>query len=150
MADAFDPRLSEDLRDALTHHGDATSREFYARLCARTLCTTRCGACGELAFPPRRVCAACVGAGVPGGRDMRWVELSGRGRLHSFSQNERALFFRKPDVIGLVDLEEGCGRILSRIAAPFESLRIGQALRVEFIELPGGLVLHQFRPHDEG
>jgi uncharacterized OB-fold protein len=150
MSGAFDPRLCEDLREALAHHGDATSREFYARLRARTLCTTRCDACGALAFPPRPVCAVCARASVQSGGALRWVELSGRGRLHAFSQNDRALFFRKPDVIGLVDLEEGCGRILSRIAAPFESLRIGQALRVEYIELPGGLVLHQFRPDGEG
>jgi hypothetical protein len=53
-------------------------------------------------------------------------------------------------VIGLVDLEEGCGRVLSRIAAPFQTLRIGQPLRVGFLDLPGGLVLHQFLPAEKG
>lgn len=77
---------------------------------------------------------------------MSWVDLSGRGTLHAFSQNHQALFFGKPDVIGLVDLEEGCGRILSRIDAPIETLRIDQPLVVDFLELPENLVLHQFRP----
>ena len=77
---------------------------------------------------------------------MTWIDLSGRGTLHAFSQNHRTLFFNKPDVIGLVDLEEGCGRILSRIDAPLQTLQIGQPLQIDFFDLPGGLVLHQFRP----
>lgn len=150
MDDSFDPRLCEILRDALEHHGDATSRAFYARLAGRRFSTTRCGDCGALSFPPRGHCAACAAADASRGRNVEWVDLCGRGRLHAFTQLERAFFFTKPDVIGLVDLEEGCGRILSRIVAPFESLQVGQPLRVDFLDLPGGLVLHQFLPRDEG
>ena len=36
------------------------------------------------------------------GRRVRWADLSGCGRLHGFTQLERAFFFTKPDVIGLV------------------------------------------------
>jgi len=146
MSGPFDPRLSEILRDALEHHGDAISRAFYARLGERRLSTTQCGDCGALSFPPRGHCPACASADASRGRNVRWADLSGRGRLHAFTQLERAYFFTKPDVIGLVDLEEGCGRVLSRIVAPIEGLRIGQPMRVDFLELPGGLVLHQFLP----
>jgi len=148
MSGVFDPRLCEILRDALAHHGDAISRAFYSRLAERRLSTTRCEECGALSFPPRGHCPACAAADASRGRRVRWADLSGRGTLHAFTQIERAFFFAKPDVIGLVDLEEGCGRILSRIAAPFESLRIGQHVRVDFLDLPGGLVLHQFRPDE--
>jgi len=149
MGSAFDPRLCDILREALEHHGDAISRTFYARLAERRLSTTGCEACGALSFPPRAHCPVCAADDATRGRDVRWVNLSGRGRLHAFTQLERAWFFTKPDVIGLVDLEEGCGRLLSRIAAPIERLRVGQRLRVDFLELPGGLTLHQFLPDGE-
>jgi len=150
MNDAFDPRLCEILRDALAHHGDAVSRTFHARLAERRFSTTRCEDCGAMSFPPRGHCADCAAADAARGRNVRWVDLSGRGRLHAFTQLDRAFFFAKPDVIGLVDLDEGCGRVLSRIVAPFETLRIGQPLRVGFLDLPGGLVLHQFLPAEKG
>lgn len=143
-----DPReaLWGTLAEALAHHGDETSRAFYARLRERRFSTTRCEACGALFFPPRPACPECSARDASRGGRIRWVDLSGRGTLHAFSQNHQALFFGKPDVIGLVDLEEGCGRVLSRIDAAFEDLRIGQPLRVDFLALPAGLILHQFRP----
>ncbi|MDP3936762.1 MAG: OB-fold domain-containing protein [Deltaproteobacteria bacterium] len=98
-----------------------------------------------LPAPPGLSRLLCEGR-VAGARRMEWVDLSGRGSLHAFSQNYQALFCPKPDLIGLVDLEEGCGRVLSRIDAPYDDLRIGQPLRMDFLELPGGLFLHQFLP----
>jgi uncharacterized OB-fold protein len=150
MADDPTAFLWRAIPEAISHHADEAARTFYARLRERRLSTTRCEACGALSFPPRTFCPPCLGADASRGGDMVWVDLSGRGSLHAFSQNHRALFFQKPDVIGLVDLEEGCGRILSRIDAPLETLRIGQRLRVDFLDLPGGLVLHQFRPENGG
>ena len=146
MAESMEAYLWETAGGALAYHGDETARTFYARLRERKLSTTRCDECGTLAFPPRAFCPACAGADASRGGALSWIDLCGRGTLHAFSQNHQAFFFAKPDVIGLVDLEEGCGRILSRIDAPISALQIGQPLVVDFVELPGGLVLHQFRP----
>ncbi|MFQ5456868.1 MAG: Zn-ribbon domain-containing OB-fold protein [Myxococcota bacterium] len=146
MTDDMTAYLWETVQSAIAHHCDETARTFYARLRERKLSTTRCDGCGTLSMPPRPFCPACAGADASRGGGMSWVDLSGRGTLHAFSQNHQALFFGKPDVIGLVDLEEGCGRILSRIDAPIETLRIDQPLVVDFLELSENLVLHQFRP----
>ena len=146
MSDGMAGHLWETVESALAYHCDETARTFYAKLRERRISTTRCDSCGTLSFPPRSVCATCSEGDASKGGAMTWVDLSGRGTLHAFSQNHQALFFRKPDVIGLVDLEEGCGRILSRIEAPISELRIGQALLVDFMELPGAVILHQFRP----
>ena len=150
MAESLSDFLWRALPEAISHHADEAARTFYARLRERRFSTTRCEACGALSFPPRIFCPVCVAADASRSGTMVWEDLSGRGSLHAFSQNHRALFFQKPDVIGLVDLEEGCGRILSRIDAPFVTLRIGQPVRLDFLDLPGGLVLHQFRPDEAG
>ena len=118
---------------------DGAARQFFEHLNHRQLMTTRCRSCGTLHYPPRAWCPNCLED------DLEWIELSGRGELAAFSTQEQGLRFRAPDVLGLVDLEEGV-RILSLIAAPYEELRIGQPLRVEFFEVQPGEVLHRFRP----
>lgn len=146
MSEGMAEYLWETVEGAFAYHCDETARTFYAKLRERRISTTRCDSCGLLSFPPRSVCPACSESDASRGGAVTWVDLSGRGTLHAFSQNHQALFFGKPDVIGLVDLEEGCGRLLSRIDAPIDQLRIGQPLVLDFMDLPGGLVLHQFRP----
>ena len=44
-----------------------------------------CRACGHLQHYPRAVCTACLSS------DLGWREVSGRGRIHSFTTVHRAL-----------------------------------------------------------
>jgi uncharacterized OB-fold protein len=118
---------------------DAIADRFFTELRGRRLMTTRCRACGSLRFPPRAWCPDCLS------EDLEWVELSGRGRLAAFSTQETAIRFRAPDVIGLVDLDDGV-RVLSHIAGRYEDLSIGDAVSVDFVEVEPGLVLHSFMP----
>jgi uncharacterized OB-fold protein len=114
------------------------AREFYRRLAGGRLATTRCASCGELRFPPRELCPRC-------GAPMQWEELSGRGTVHAFTQQERGLRFTAPDVVGVVDLEEGV-RVFGLLAAPFESLEVGQPVQAHPVADDGGLTLLVFRP----
>jgi len=116
---------------------DRVSERFFAELRGRRLATTRCRGCGSLRFPPRAWCPGCLS------EDLEWVTLSGRGRLAAFTTQETAFRFAAPDVIGLVDLDEGV-RVLSAIDGRYEDLSIGEAVSVEFIEVEPGLVLHRF------
>lgn len=50
-----------------------------------------------------------------------------------------------PDVIGMVELEEGV-RLLTRIIGRYEDLSIGDAVSVDFVEVEPGFALHQFVP----
>lgn len=118
---------------------EPTERQFFVHLKEHRLTTTRCPACGTLAFPPRPWCHVCLSP------DLEWIDLSGRGKLTAFSTKERGTRFNAPDVIGLVDLDEGV-RLLSRIVAPLDDLRLGQLVTVEFIDVGDGVVLHQFLP----
>jgi uncharacterized OB-fold protein len=113
------------------------AREFYRRLADGQLATTRCVACGDLRFPPRERCPAC-------GNATQWEELSGRGTVHAFTQQERGLRFTAPHVIGVVDLEEGV-RVFGLLEAPFESLEIGRPVQGDPVPHDGGLALLVFR-----
>jgi hypothetical protein len=114
---------------------DAAAARFFGALNERRLETTRCPEHGWL-YPPRLWCPVCMREDLP------WEELSGRGRLVAFSTQETSVRFRAPDVIGLVDLDEGV-RVLSHIAGRYEDLALGQRVRVDFIEMDGQ-TLHQF------
>lgn len=116
---------------------DTAAARFFDELRARRLSTTRCPDDGWL-YPPRLWCPVCMR------EDLEWAELSGRGTLAAFSTQETSVRFRAPDVIGLVDLDEGV-RVLSHVAGRYEDLRLGQRVRVDFVEADGD-VLHRFVP----
>src|SRR5262249_46081362 len=59
--------------------------EFYTRLAAGRLATTRCTACGRLAWPPRGFCGEC------GSDRFDWTDLSGFGTIHAFTVQEAGL-----------------------------------------------------------
>ena len=125
-----------DLKYVLRELGPV-GREFYRRLGRGELATTYCGACEELRFPPRERCPSCGGA-------QTWRSLSSRGRLYAFTQQEQGLRFLKPDVIGVVELEEGV-RVFGKVEAPLERLEIGQPVEVGFLEDEAGVTLLTFR-----
>jgi uncharacterized OB-fold protein len=121
---------------------DAAGARFFDELRARRLCFPRCTACRLTFVPPRTRCSQCLS------RDLRWVEAPRRGTLYAFTWQEMGLRFSKPDVLGIVELAlpEGPARILTRIDAPFTSLRVGMELELDFIDAGDQMVLHQFRP----
>jgi len=75
--------------------------EFYTRLAAGKLATTRCGACRRLAWPPRAFCAEC------GSDQFDWVDLSGGGTIHAFTIQEVGLpaGFVGPRVFAIVKVD---------------------------------------------
>ena len=89
---------------------------------------SRCRGCGESSFPPRADCAACMG------REFDFVEISGRGVLHSFTGIVAApsgFHSQAPYTLGLVDLAEG-GRALAGFGATIDeaSIAIGMSLQL--------------------
>lgn len=116
---------------------DRAARRFFEELNARRLATTRCPDDGWL-YPPRPWCPRCLR------EDLEWAELSGLGTLAAFSTQETAVRFRAPDVIGLVDLDEGV-RLLTHVAGRYEDLAIGMRVRLRWIDVDGQ-TLHSFAP----
>ncbi len=123
---------------------DTRLSKFYDRLREGRLSTTRCPKDGVLLWPPRTACPKCHS------EDLEWVDLPERGRVYAFSavlagaplgmENE------VPFPVGLVDLDGVALRLFGRIeGAPWTSLRVGQAVRVEAYDLNDGRVFYRFR-----
>lgn len=74
---------------------------------AKKLTGSRCTVCGTHYFPPRAHCISCASGPEP----TEPVELSGRGRLYSFTNLHLGPI--APCGVGYVDLEEGV-RVLAR------------------------------------
>lgn len=105
----------------------------------------RCRACEQHYFYPRPLCPHCLS------RDVEWVEVSGRGVLHTFVVNHRpARGFpaKGPYVIGIVELEEG-PKMMSNIVGVEPDpakLRCDMPLEVVFEEITEAITLPKFRP----
>lgn len=128
--------------DTKPYMQDRAAEEFFSRLERGEFQTTRCAGCGETHYPPRVVCPTCLE------EDMGWVDLPRQGTLLAFTQQADAIRCRKPDVLGLVELE-GIGNVVTRIDASFEELSIGIKVAFDTWTSPDGVVLHQFRPLGE-
>jgi uncharacterized OB-fold protein len=101
----------------------------------------RCTVCGTLRHPPGPGCASC------GSLEWDTLKATGRGTVYSYAVHHYPPIpgFEYPNLIGLIDLDEGV-RLISNIAGidPHD-VEIGMAVEV-FFEDFDGLVLPQFRP----
>jgi uncharacterized OB-fold protein len=104
--------------------------EFYARLGAGRLATTRCGECKRLAWPPRAFCAEC------GSDRFDWVDLSGAGTIHAFTIQEVGLpaGFQGPRVFAIVKLD-GLRVFSILVDADPAEVAIGRAVRLSPLKI---------------
>jgi uncharacterized protein len=110
--------------------------EFYARLGAGRLCTTRCAGCGAIAWPPRGFCGACASD------RFAWVELAGEGVIHGFTVQATGLpaGFDGPRVFAIVKVDGHRIFTIVRDADP-AAVAIGQRVRLAPLRVdddPGG------------
>jgi uncharacterized OB-fold protein len=127
-------------QQALKVFGHEGSAEHYRRLREeKQLYATQCDACGHTAYPSRSFCPACFGDQVS------WTPVGEGATLYAFTTQSRALRFMAPAVIGVVELPD-VGLIVSPIGAPIEELSLGQALKLEILDLGEELTIHQFVP----
>ena len=99
--------------------------EFYTRLGEGRLVTTRCGACGATAWPPRGFCGECASD------RLEWVDLPREGTLHAFTLQEAGLpaGFDAPRVFAIVKVD--VHRVFAALVdADPAALRIGARVRL--------------------
>jgi len=102
---------------------------------------TRCKDCGAVFFPPRSDCSKCLQS------NMEWFEVSGTGRLVSFSElTYGPVGFENdlPYIIALVDYADY--KVFGRIAkgTPYEDLKVGMGLKAVSNTLPNGQLNYVF------
>jgi uncharacterized OB-fold protein len=103
---------------------------------------TRCKDCGARFFPPRSDCSTCLQS------NMEWFEVSGAGRLMSFSELKYGPVGFEDDLpytIALVDY--GDFKVFGRIAKeiPYEDLKVGMELKSVSNTLPNSQLNYVFK-----
>ncbi len=115
---------------------------FWDGVAAGELRVQRCAACQTLRHPPSPACPHC--------QSLDWgaETVSGRGQLYSFVVMHYPEIppFDYPNVIALVELEEGTRLVSNLVGVSRHDVRIGMPVQVEFTEVEPGFHLHQFRP----
>jgi uncharacterized OB-fold protein/acyl dehydratase len=113
---------------------------------AHRLLIQHCTSCGRLRHPPLPACANC------GSLEWDTVEASGRGTLFSFVvvHYPQVAAFEYPLPIGLVELEEGTRVVANLGAVAPDDIKVGMALRAEFVDYDEELSLPLFVPAGAG
>lgn len=103
---------------------------------------TKCKDCGTIFFPPRADCYKCLDS------NMEWFEVSGTGKLLSYSKLEYAPVGFGDDLpysIALLDF--GGYKVFGRLAddLPEEDVEVGMQMKTVVNELPNGQVNYVFQ-----
>jgi uncharacterized OB-fold protein/acyl dehydratase len=128
-------------RPGITHDG----RFFWEGIERGKLLIQRCVSCGKLRHPPGPMCPACQSL------DWNTLEASGRGSVYSYvvAHHPPIPPFAYPNVIALVELEEGTRLVSNLVGVSREELKMGMPVVLEIAEVEEGVKLPQFRPAKE-
>ena len=102
---------------------------------------TRCKDCGLVFFPPRADCYQCLAS------NMEWIEISGTGKLVTYSKLEYAPIGFGDDLpYAIALLDYGDYKVFGRIAGnvPEEEIKIGMAMKTVPNPLPNGQINYVF------
>ena len=115
---------------------------FWEGVAEGRLLIQRCSACQRLRHPPGLMC--------PHRYSLDWdtLEACGRGRVYSFVVAHHPAIppFEPPNLIVLVELEEGTRLVSNLLGVDPAAAEIGMPVEVEFTRVDDDLVLPLFRP----
>ncbi len=103
---------------------------------------TRCNSCGADFFPPRADCAGCLSS------DMQWREVTGTGKLVSFSRLEFAPVGFDADLpYSIALLDYGDYQVFGRLDGDVDlaAVKIGMHMTTVVNELPNGQLNFVFK-----
>ncbi|WP_329339113.1 OB-fold domain-containing protein [Streptomyces sp. NBC_01352] len=118
---------------------------FWEGVRQHRLLIQRCTGCGTLRHPWLPGCTTC---GCP---DWDTVEASGEGTVYSYVVLHHPPFpaFDPPYAVALIELAEGVRMISNVVGVPYDKVRIGQSVLLEFQAYDDDLVLPVFRARGE-
>lgn len=121
----------------------AVSQPYWDAARDHRLVAPRCRACGTLFLYPRATCPSCLGA------DLDWEQLSGRGRVYTFTVVRQAAHpaftDEVPYVLAIVELDEGPRLLTNVVGCDPEAVRCDQRVEVDFDDA-GAVTVPKFRP----
>jgi uncharacterized OB-fold protein len=119
---------------------------FWEGVSRHQLLIQRCENCGTLRFPWLPGCNSC------GCLEWDTVEAAGEGTVYSYVVMHHPPFpaFDPPYAVGLVELAEGVRMISNVVGVPYDRVRIGMPVRLEFERVDEELELPVFRAVGRG
>ncbi len=102
---------------------------------------TRCKDCGMVFFPPRADCYRCLDS------NMEWMEISGTGKLVTYSKLEYAPIGFGDDLpYAIALLDYGDYKVFGRIGknVPENEITVGMAMKTVANTLPNGQINYVF------
>jgi uncharacterized protein len=122
---------------------DPVSEVFWSGAAEGRLMVQRCGSCGQYQYYPRALCLAC-------GSDPEWEEVSGRGRVYTFTvirQNGASAFRGEtPYVVAMIDLEEGARMMGNITGCPVDEVYVGMSVGAYAVQAEPGVGIVQWEP----
>jgi uncharacterized OB-fold protein len=103
---------------------------------------TKCKSCGLTFFPPRADCYKCLSS------NMDWFEISGNGKLLSFSKLEYGpVGFEKDLPYTIAILDYGDYKVFGRLAPHLKEsdVKVGMELKTVVNRLPNGQLNYVFQ-----
>ncbi|BBC34574.1 hypothetical protein SGFS_058680 [Streptomyces graminofaciens] len=118
---------------------------FWEGVGRHRLLIQRCADCATLRLPWLPGCNAC------GSPDWDTVEAGGEGVVYSYVVMHHPPFpaFDPPYAVGLIELVEGVRIVSNVIGVPYDKVRIGMPVRLEFVRYDDELQLPVFRASDD-
>ncbi|MFE6889991.1 bifunctional MaoC family dehydratase N-terminal/OB-fold nucleic acid binding domain-containing protein [Streptomyces sp. NPDC057694] len=142
-------RSSPRAKDKKTRPRPVVNRDnagFWDGVAQHKLLVQRCTGCATLRFPWLPGCNAC------GDQEWDTVEASGEGAVFSYVVMHHPPFpaFDPPYAVGLIELAEGVRIVSNVIGVPYDKVRIGLPVRLEFLRADEDLELPVFRVTEGG
>ncbi|MBN2124638.1 MAG: Zn-ribbon domain-containing OB-fold protein [Deltaproteobacteria bacterium] len=103
---------------------------------------TKCNKCGLVFFPPRADCYQCLSS------DMEWFEVSGTGKLLTYSKLEYGpVGFENDLPYSIALLDYGDYKVFGRLAGELseDEIRVGMELKTVANKLPSGQINYVFQ-----
>ena len=119
------------------------TRGYWEGCSRHELVLQRCRDCKVVQHRPRAICASCLS------NDIEHFVASGRGTIYSYTtthQNQQSGFREAcPYVLAYVDLEEGPRLMTNIVGGDPGTVRIGDAVVVDFADSEKGFAIPRFR-----
>lgn len=112
------------------------TKPFWEAANQSKLLLKRCLSCNEVHYYPRALCPFCFG-------ETQWEESKGQGAIYTYSVMRRAPV---PYAIAYVTLDEGPTIMTNIVDCDFDSLRIGQRVRLTYQPSESGQQVAMFAP----
>ncbi len=126
----------------LIPHVTPELKPFFDAARSHKLAVQKCDNCGTLRFPAAPMCLACDSP------RSSWVNVSGRGKVFSFTIMHRAYHpaFKAPYTLAVIELDEGVKMTSDVVGIEPAKVKCGMAVEVMFDKLSDEVTLPRFRP----